>query len=225
MLSRTPFHADVFSSYSWSANVYGRKRWILFPPGEEQTFKDSFENLPYDISTENISVTKHFDIIQEPGEVIFVPSGWYHQVWNLDNTVSINHNWINGCNINIMFRSLTSHLNSIEKEIEDCKAMEDFQEHCQLMLNTLFGMDFYKFYDFLKCIALSRISMIQGSTSKTMFHGLTIGNNHIQFDLKSIRDVLVKFVENEVVTDLKRKDNVDIVPLKLLEKIENIINT
>ena len=30
----TPFHADVFRSFSWSANICGRKRWIFFPPGE-----------------------------------------------------------------------------------------------------------------------------------------------------------------------------------------------
>lgn len=29
----TPLHADVYCSYSWSANVCGRKRWILFKPG------------------------------------------------------------------------------------------------------------------------------------------------------------------------------------------------
>ncbi|VEL40064.1 unnamed protein product [Protopolystoma xenopodis] len=29
----TPLHVDVYHSYSWSANIYGRKRWWLFPPG------------------------------------------------------------------------------------------------------------------------------------------------------------------------------------------------
>lgn len=31
---RTPFHADVFRSFSWSANICGRKKWIFYPPGE-----------------------------------------------------------------------------------------------------------------------------------------------------------------------------------------------
>lgn len=31
--SWTPFHADVLHSYSWSANICGRKKWIFFPPG------------------------------------------------------------------------------------------------------------------------------------------------------------------------------------------------
>lgn len=30
--SSTPLHRDVYTSYSWSTNVVGRKRWSLFPP-------------------------------------------------------------------------------------------------------------------------------------------------------------------------------------------------
>jgi hypothetical protein len=42
---------------------------------------------------------KAIEVIQEAGEVIFVPSGWHHSVENLDDTISINHNWFNGFNI------------------------------------------------------------------------------------------------------------------------------
>lgn len=30
---RTPFHADVIRSFSWSANVCGRKKWLLVQAG------------------------------------------------------------------------------------------------------------------------------------------------------------------------------------------------
>jgi hypothetical protein len=36
----TPFHADVFRSFSWSANVCGRKKWVLVAPGGELKLKD-----------------------------------------------------------------------------------------------------------------------------------------------------------------------------------------
>lgn len=86
--SRTPFHADVFSSYSWSANIYGKKRWLLFPPGQENHLRDSFGKLIYDVTEDekikqNDDSVKYYDIIQETGEIIFVPSGYHHQVWNL----------------------------------------------------------------------------------------------------------------------------------------------
>lgn len=33
---------------------------------------------------------------QGPGELLFVPSGWHHQVENLTGCLSLNHNWFNG---------------------------------------------------------------------------------------------------------------------------------
>ncbi|CAM9862762.1 unnamed protein product, partial [Discosporangium mesarthrocarpum] len=38
--SWTPLHHDVLNSYSWSFNISGRKRWILFPPGETPKLYD-----------------------------------------------------------------------------------------------------------------------------------------------------------------------------------------
>ncbi|XP_066928511.1 2-oxoglutarate and iron-dependent oxygenase JMJD4-like [Clytia hemisphaerica] len=95
--SWTSFHADVFRSYSWSANVCGLKKWIFFPPGEEDKLRDNFGNLPFDVSSlslDEMDIT-YFVTFQKSGEVIFVPSGWHHQVFNLEDTVSINHNWVN----------------------------------------------------------------------------------------------------------------------------------
>eukprot|EP00814_Leptocylindrus_danicus_P022377 CAMPEP_0116004240 /NCGR_PEP_ID=MMETSP0321-20121206/493_1 /TAXON_ID=163516 /ORGANISM="Leptocylindrus danicus var. danicus, Strain B650" /LENGTH=199 /DNA_ID=CAMNT_0003472521 /DNA_START=936 /DNA_END=1535 /DNA_ORIENTATION=- len=55
---------------------------------------------------------KHaIEIIQEVGETIFVPSGWYHQVENLEDTLSINHNWINGFNIKWSWDRIRRELN------------------------------------------------------------------------------------------------------------------
>ncbi|KAM7314818.1 2-oxoglutarate and iron-dependent oxygenase JMJD4 [Ixodes scapularis] len=91
---RTPFHADVFGSYSWSANVCGRKLWHLFPPGNEDALRDSEGKLPYDVTLpecargdtdKKLGIT----VTQEAGEVIFVPSGWHHQVHNLVSQLSL----------------------------------------------------------------------------------------------------------------------------------------
>lgn len=93
LLFRTPFHADVFRSYSWSANICGRKKWLLYPPGQEENLRDCHGNLVYDVTAPLLQEKKlypHYheacqplEIIQEAGEIIFVPSGWHHQVYNL----------------------------------------------------------------------------------------------------------------------------------------------
>lgn len=98
-VTRTPFHADVFRSYSWSANICGRKKWLLYPPGQEEFFRDTHGNLPYDVTSAELQdrglfphseeACQPLEIIQEAGEIIFVPSGWHHQVYNLVRTVKV----------------------------------------------------------------------------------------------------------------------------------------
>ncbi|XP_060523151.1 2-oxoglutarate and iron-dependent oxygenase JMJD4 [Cylas formicarius] len=219
--SWTPFHADVFTSYSWSANVCGQKKWLILPPGEENRLKDNFGNLPYDISNMRDSINC-MEVIQNPGEAIFIPSGWYHQVWNLEDTISINHNWFNGCNILTVWESLNHNLSNVIKEIEHCKEMEDFENHCQVMLNALFGMDHKKFLEILKFIALSRVDMLRNKALRVLFHGHIIGINHILFDLKQIKFVLEQFLNCDLnFSSLFVEDNVEDILNKIYCSLES----
>ena len=90
----------------------GRKRWTFLFPGEEEKLRDPLGNLPFDLSLEDLGDKgiKSVEVTQEVGEIIFVPSGWFHQVWNIEDTISINHNWFNGTNIMFVARALTSEL-------------------------------------------------------------------------------------------------------------------
>jgi hypothetical protein len=45
----TPLHRDVYSSYSWSANVVGRKVWWLFPPDRMQGVRQAGGGLTFDV--------------------------------------------------------------------------------------------------------------------------------------------------------------------------------
>lgn len=71
------------SSYSWSANICGLKKWIIFPPGQERFLRDNLGNLPYDITSAEMNdqakypefsnAPQPITVIQGEGEVIFVP--------------------------------------------------------------------------------------------------------------------------------------------------------
>ena len=60
---------------------------------------------------------------QQAGEALFVPSGWRHDVLNLDDCLSINHNWINGHNVHWAWALLRLERRQAEAGIEDCRAL------------------------------------------------------------------------------------------------------
>lgn len=64
---------------------------------------------------------KAVEVIQGAGEAIFVPSGWTHSVENLEDTVSINHNWLNGFNVIWSANLLCQTFNKAVDLLCDCR--------------------------------------------------------------------------------------------------------
>ncbi|KNC55450.1 uncharacterized protein AMSG_11114 [Thecamonas trahens ATCC 50062] len=102
--SWTPFHTDVYRSFSWSANVSGTKLWILVPPAAAPRLREgigSSNTLVYDLRA---ALAADPDLpavalVQRSGQALFVPSGWAHQVFNLTRVASVNCNWFNHANV------------------------------------------------------------------------------------------------------------------------------
>ncbi|KAF1762230.1 hypothetical protein GCK72_010492 [Caenorhabditis remanei] len=129
--SWTKFHADVVSSYSWSANICGRKKWFMMPPGKEHFFKCNFSESGFVEDIRDFpnlfEQAEVVTFIQEPGEIVFVPSNWYHQVHNLADTISINHNWMNSTNLHIVHKFLNQRKHDVKHELRDC--LDSFQKN------------------------------------------------------------------------------------------------
>ncbi|KAK4304391.1 hypothetical protein Pmani_023660 [Petrolisthes manimaculis] len=230
--SWTPFHADVFRSYSWSANVCGRKRWVFYPPGEEQYLRDSLGTPVYDVDSPTLrDVTKYpqaseasgrLEVIQEQGQTIFVPSGWHHQVWNLEDTISINHNWLNGTNIHTVWEFMVESLNQVEFAIRDCTDMDDWVGQCQLLLKATHGMDYQEFYRLLRTIARRRLDCLLGHEVSS-FGVWSLGRRHATYDLGRIEAVLERLLDDERVEGITAIAQSDYHPTHLLHDIANAI--
>jgi len=54
-------------------------------------------------------------------EAIFVPSGWHHSVENVEDTLSINHNWVNPYNIHWGWDLMKREHTDAAAAIEDCR--------------------------------------------------------------------------------------------------------
>lgn len=148
----------MFRSYSWSFNVCGRKKWILFPPAEACKLFDAHGNLLEDIRCvdhKRFPLFKHarcVEVIQQEGEAIFIPSNYYHQVHNLEDTLSINHNWANAANIQFIWNYLVDDLLKIRTAISDCYSgnLREWETICQTVLLANAGMDFSQFFELIQ---------------------------------------------------------------------------
>nr|KYP53927.1 JmjC domain-containing protein 4 [Cajanus cajan] len=129
---------------------------------------------------------------QDAGEIIFVPSGWYHQVHNLEDTISINHNWFNGYNLSWVWNLLLRDYNEAKEYIEDIKDIcDDFEGLCQRNLAANTGMNFYDFFTFMSYFALANLVILRYINRR---YGSTTGSSstiaqHLSMNLGCLRKI------------------------------------
>ena len=191
--SWTPLHHDVYLSYSWSTNIIGKKLWILFNPNESKYYlKNTKRNeWIYNLLTliDNVdgindkqypNLHKLFDdknkiitskmIIQNENEAIFIPSGWFHEVYNLDDIVlSINHNWFNGFNINLIWECIYNEYQNVCQSIDDLRDIMDnktFYQNCQQLLMEFLGIDFNQFIQIILTNVQNILEILKSNDNK-----------------------------------------------------------
>ena len=92
----TSLHVDPVCTSAWNTMIQGKKRWILFPP---KTFKseDDFNSVIRGAEWFLKEYPKykhlpHKDIIQLPGETVFLPSDWWHITVNFEDSIAVTQN-------------------------------------------------------------------------------------------------------------------------------------
>lgn len=119
-----PWHTDPHGTSAWNALLCGRKRWSLYPPDRVppgvQVQRDAGGRVvefhaPLSASQWYLKVfptlplsQKPIELIQRAGDVVFIPSGWWHQVLNLDETVSVTQNYVSAANLSTVTEDLFS---------------------------------------------------------------------------------------------------------------------
>jgi hypothetical protein len=227
----TVLHADVLRSFSWSTNVCGRKRWYLVPP--EYTY------LLYDCFGKKLASHLHVDIcngmdaffpglpeareyaiviVQEAGETIFVPSKWYHTVENLEDTLSVNHNWLNRFCIKNSWEKLKSELHSLQTEEANGQhggAQDERKTGVDKSDSSQVGDDLLLLWHVVSKKARSHLEDFQ------------LGGNNSQrlFDLQAILDVLTSMkdvISDDCALDLAKRTDCDVNDL--IESLQYILD-
>lgn len=107
--SGSTFHKDPIATSAWNAVLRGSKYWIMFPTTE------SFSSPPgVYVSKDESEVTSPLSIAEwllgfhakarklpecvegicREGEILYVPSGWWHLVINLEPTIAVTQNFV-----------------------------------------------------------------------------------------------------------------------------------
>jgi len=90
----TPLHHDPVNLMM--AHVYGRKRWKIISP-QQTPMLYNYVGVFSKVDLENPDYNKYplfrnvkiIDVVLEPGEVIFIPVGWWHHVQALDPSIAV----------------------------------------------------------------------------------------------------------------------------------------
>lgn len=105
---------DPNGTSAWNAVIKGAKKWILFPPnsippGVHPSHDGGDVTSPvsliewfrgfYQSSLDNSQHNGMLECVCKEGETIFVPSGWYHLVINLEFTIAITQNYVSTSNL------------------------------------------------------------------------------------------------------------------------------
>lgn len=104
--SGSTFHKDPNATSAWNAVVRGSKYWIMFPPstlppGVYMSEDQSEVTSPLSIAEwlltfhdEARNTAGCLEGVCNEGEVLHVPSGWWHLVVNLDPAIAITQNFV-----------------------------------------------------------------------------------------------------------------------------------
>ena len=104
--SGSGLHIDAIESHFYMALLEGRKRWAVYLPNATAALAPNHLTNHLEADALHPDYTRwpllqyvpHYECVLQPGELIFIPAGSAHQVENLENTLAVSGNYIDGSN-------------------------------------------------------------------------------------------------------------------------------
>uniref|UniRef100_K3X3W1 JmjC domain-containing protein n=1 Tax=Globisporangium ultimum (strain ATCC 200006 / CBS 805.95 / DAOM BR144) TaxID=431595 RepID=K3X3W1_GLOUD len=122
--SGTCIHLDPLGTSAWNTLLVGRKRWVLFPPDvpkhvvkgkhhvrpseDDEAVNYFMDILPRIKRAHPPEMLRCIELMQYPGDTIFVPGGWWHAVFNVEDTVAVTQNFCSSQNFERVWRKTRS---------------------------------------------------------------------------------------------------------------------
>ncbi|GGX33107.1 cupin-like domain-containing protein [Aquimarina muelleri] len=120
--SRTRLHKDPFASNAVLCQFYGEKKIFLFSPDKESNVMNNGDFVdvtnPDHVKFPSFSnITHDYEDILSSGEIVFFPSGWFHDVTCKSDSISITWNFIHETQLNTFCKHIAKNPNDDQLEI------------------------------------------------------------------------------------------------------------
>ncbi|EGB08361.1 hypothetical protein AURANDRAFT_26320 [Aureococcus anophagefferens] len=132
------WHTDPNSTSAWNLTLEGSKRWLFFPPtvtppGVRPSVDGDGDNYLAPVSNaewaragfyeECAAHPRFLECQTKPGDVVYVPRGWWHMVLNLAPvTVAVSHHFVSPSGLpNVLkrLRDTPEHVSGVERHLGD----------------------------------------------------------------------------------------------------------
>lgn len=146
--SGSGWHVDPANTTGWLALVQGAKLWGMYPPSVYHipgVKNNNYKKRDYDMedafywwiyTRPYLKSNLPLECVQKPGDIVFIPSGWWHAVLNLKDTVSVTQNFCN----KYSFR------NCLEELREQADSDDNFIGRTFEKLRELYAKDYPQYF-------------------------------------------------------------------------------
>ncbi|KAK5663451.1 hypothetical protein OQA88_3880 [Cercophora sp. LCS_1] len=132
--SGSTFHKDPNATSAWNAVIQGAKYWIMFPPSasvpgvyvsqdnSEVTSPLSIAEWLLEFHAEARQLPECKEGICKAGEILHVPSGWWHLVVNLEAGIALTQNFVPKSHLGdalSFLKDRSDQVSGFKKEIKD----------------------------------------------------------------------------------------------------------
>lgn len=92
--SGSDLHVDPLGTSAWNALVKGKKEWVIFEPNAavQQSLKSGAAWLRDEYP--KFKHLKHYRVIQNPCEILYIPPGWWHIAINHELSIAVTQNYL-----------------------------------------------------------------------------------------------------------------------------------
>jgi hypothetical protein len=128
--SLSKLHIDFAHTHGYLAQIQGGKRALLFSPSDSPNLYDGQVD-PESPDLERFPLYNQataYECVIERGDLLFIPSDWWHYVRGLERSITVSHNFFNDANFSQHLTELLRRLPTLVRAFDQIPGLRDALE-------------------------------------------------------------------------------------------------